>query len=322
MKGSEALAIRGLTVRNPRGQKILDGVDFTLRAGEITALVGETGSGKTTLLNSILGLLPRGLAVVGGSVALDDGKPIDLLRLSPDALRHYLGLQVGYVPQDVRSGLNPLMSAEATVFEAAQRRPEPARERMTSALLRAGLSERFVEQDAKRRPGKLSGGQCQRILIAQAIVNEPRVLLLDEPTASLDPPTRREVQATIRRLAGDHCAICLVTHDISALAGLADAIAVMYLGRIVESGTADAVLRQPLHPYTVGLLSCVPRLDRRERILPIPGEIPTNLDELSGCRFHPRCGSSQDQCRSDAPQLLEISSIRKVACHAVGPAAH
>ncbi len=317
MKGPVALEVRGLNVQGPRGQQILNDVDFTLRAGEITAVVGETGSGKTTLLNSILGLLPRGLHVDGGEVVLDDEKPIDLLRLSPRELRHYLGLQIGYVPQDVRSGLNPLMTAEASVLEAARRGSGPVRERVASAMLRAGLSQNFLSQDAKRRPGKLSGGQCQRVLIAQAMVNEPRVLLLDEPTASLDPPTRREVQATIRRLASDRCAVCLVTHDISALAGLADSVAVMYLGRIVESGSAEEVLRHPLHPYTVGLLGCVPRLEKRDRVLPIPGESPANPTAMAGCRFHPRCGVRQEHCREESPHLLEVSPSRKVACHVV-----
>ncbi|WP_422928906.1 ABC transporter ATP-binding protein [Singulisphaera sp. PoT] len=323
MTGEDVLSIRGLTVRNRRDQRVIDEIALTLRAGEVTALVGETGSGKTTLLNSVLGLLPNGLDVTAGEVVLDGEKPVELLRLEPRERRRHLGVRIGYVPQDVRSGLNPLMTAEATVAEAARRVGGDIKGRVTSALLRAGLSEQFAAEDAKRRPGKLSGGQCQRILIAQAIVNGPRVLLLDEPTASLDPPTRREVQATIRRLADDRCAVCLVTHDISALAGLADSVAVMYLGRIVESGPAEDVLRNPAHPYTAALLNCVPRLDRRERILPIPGELPTNHDEIEGCRFHPRCRSCVDRCRIESPHLLELEArpARRVACHVVGPVA-
>lgn len=317
MSGSVALEVRGLGVRGPQDRRILDAVDLTLRAGEVTALVGETGSGKTTVLNSVLGLLPPGLHADAGEVRIDGGG-VDLLGLSPHERRRYLGVQIGYVPQDVRSGLNPLMTARATVLEAARRGTDagPARDRVDAALRRAGLAEDFVRRDADRRPGALSGGQCQRVLIAQAIVNRPRVLLLDEPTASLDPPTRREVQATIRRLADDRCAICLVTHDVAALAGLADTIGVMYLGRIVETGPAAEVLRAPRHPYTIGLLGCVPRLDRRARLRPIPGE-PPGAVEVPGCTFHPRCGSCEDRCRTEEPRLRVIDRGREVACHVV-----
>jgi oligopeptide/dipeptide ABC transporter ATP-binding protein len=318
------LEVRGLSVRGPRGQAILDAVDITLRAGGVTALVGETGSGKTTLLNSVLGLLPPGLSASAGEVRIEnedeDNGSIDLLTLTEHQLRRYLGLQIGYVPQDVRSGLNPLMTARGTVREAAQRGMGPAQDRADAAMLRAGLPEDFVRRDAARRPGKLSGGQCQRVLIAQAIVNQPRVLLLDEPTASLDAPTRREVQATVRQLADAHCAICLVTHDVTALPGLADTVGVMYLGRIIEMGPAEEVLRHPRHPYTIGLLGCVPRLNQRAPLRPIPGEPPTSATDVLGCKFHPRCEWCEPRCRSDEPRLREIGLSRKVACHVVDTA--
>jgi oligopeptide/dipeptide ABC transporter ATP-binding protein len=316
------LDVRGLCVRGPRGQSILDDVEMTLCAGEVTALVGETGSGKTTVLNSVLGLLPPGLVVSAGEVRLDEAGRVDLLSLSEREMRGLLGMQIGYVPQDVRSGLNPLMTARLSVREAAQRGMEPRKDRADAAMVRAGLTEDFVRRDADRRPGKLSGGQCQRVLIAQAIVNRPRVLLLDEPTASLDPPTRREVQATVRRLADDRCAVCLVTHDVAALPGLADMIGVMYLGRIVEMGPADEVLRHPRHPYTIGLLGCVPRLEERTRLLPIPGEPPPSAAEVPGCKFHPRCEWCEPRCRSDEPRLRKIGLAREVACHVVDPDKH
>jgi oligopeptide/dipeptide ABC transporter ATP-binding protein len=318
MSGQVVLDVRGLCVRGPRGQAILDQIDLTLRGGEITALVGETGSGKTTVLNSVLGLLPPDLEVSAGEVLIEDSGPVDLLSLSDQEMRAYLGLRIGYVPQDVRSGLNPLLTARATVLEAARRAPGPARDRASTAMMRAGLADDFVRHHADRRPGKLSGGQCQRVLIAQAIVNQPRVLLLDEPTASLDPPARREVQATLRRLAGDECAVCLVTHDVAALAGLADTIGVMYLGRIVEFGLAEAVLRNPQHPYTRGLLACVPRLDERTRLVPIAGDPPASAAEVAGCAYHPRCNLVEARCLSERPGPRELGFARKVACHVVG----
>src|SRR5262249_5832584 len=144
MSGPVALDVRGLGVRGPLGRTILDEVSFSLRAGEVTAIVGETGSGKTTALNSVLGLLPPGLRAVSGEVRMGEGEGVDLLSLDDRELRRYLGLQIGYVPQDVRSGLNPLMTARATVLEAARRGPRSARDRADAALRRAGLSEEFV----------------------------------------------------------------------------------------------------------------------------------------------------------------------------------
>lgn len=318
MSGPVVLEVSGLGVRGPRGRSILHDVGLTLRAGEVTAIVGETGSGKSTLLSSVLGLLPHGLHADAGAIRLGEGGDVDLLALTPRERRRHLGVAIGYVPQDARSGLDPLMTARASVLEAARRGEGPARERVADALRRAGLPDDFLVRDADRRPGRLSGGQCQRVLIAQAIVNRPRVLLLDEPTASLDPPTRAEIRAMIRRLADASCAVCLVTHDVAALPGLADRIGVMYLGRIVEAGAAADVLRSPRHPYTIGLLACVPRLDRRERLVPIPGE-PAAAADVPGCKFHPRCGLAVGRCRAEEPPLRSIDPAREVACHVVAP---
>lgn len=319
MSRATVLDVRRLSVRTRRGQPILDEVSLELRAGQITALVGETGSGKTTLLNGLLGLLPAGLQVGGGEVLLhtDEGL-VDLLPLSERRRRAFLGRHIGYVPQDVRAGLNPLLTARATVLEAARcggkHLGAPAA-RADDAMRRAGLPAEFIRRDADRRPGRLSGGQCQRVLIAQAIANDPALLLLDEPTASLDPPARREVQATIRALAGQRRAVCLVTHDVASLPGLADAIGVMYLGQLIESGPAAEVLARPRHPYLRGLLGCVPRLDRRTPLHPIPGEPPGNLGDVPGCAFHPRCPAREDRCLVEVPRSRAVSAERKVACH-------
>ncbi len=310
------LKISGLTVLGPQRQPILAGIDLTLRGGEVTAIVGETGSGKTTLLNTMLGLLPPGFVVRAGQMEIGT-EATNLLTLPTHERRRYLGRDFGYVPQDVRSGLNPLMTARACVREAARQGSGPTRERADDAMRRAGLSTEFVRIAADRRPRRLSGGECQRVLIAQAIVNNPRVLLLDEPTASLDPLARREVRATVRALAADGRAVCLVTHDIAALTGLADTVGVMYTGRIVEVGPAGAILSRPLHPYTRALLACVPRLDTRAKLVPIPGEPPTDPESVSGCKFHPRCALCESRCRTVEPVLQETQPAWSVACHVV-----
>lgn len=315
MSSLPVLAIENLSVLGPGRRDILCSVSLDLPGASVTAVVGETGSAKSTLINSILGLLPVGLHPVEGTITIADGESVDLLSLDANQRRKYLGVQIGYVPQDVRSGLNPLMSVRATVREAARRIAADSGPRVDEALRRAGLSEEFLRRDSHRRPTKLSGGQCQRVLIAQAIVNHPRVLLLDEPTASLDPLARNAVLETVRRLTDDGCAVCLVTHDIAAAASVADYVAVMYLGSIVESGSAADVLGRPQHPYTRALVACVPRLDRRDQLVPIPGS-PTD-NEVTGCKFHPRCPLRQLDCDSQVPLLRVVDPDRKVACHVI-----
>ncbi len=314
---SDILTVSNLTVRGPQRTEILCGVNLKLRSGEILGVVGETGSGKTTLINSILDLLPTGLHIVDGTISLHEEQPVDLLKLDDRRRRDYLGLAIGYVPQDVRSGLNPLMTARASVLEGARRQGSAVIDRTEAALRKAGLPDEFLKGDADRRPARLSGGQCQRVLIAQAIVNEPRVLLLDEPTASLDPPTRADVLETIRRLADARCAVCLVTHDLTAVSAVADRVAVMYAGRIVELGPADRALTDPKHPYTRALVDCLPRIDAHRSMTPIPGEVPAAVTELAGCKYHPRCPHFEERCALQEPVLHEIQPNHSAACYAL-----
>lgn len=317
------LTVQRLTSREATaGCEVLAGINLSFRKGEILALFGETGCGKSTLINSVLGLLPEPLYVTSGRLMVTDGGNVDLLQLDERERRGYLGLKIGYVPQDVRAGLNPLMTARQTVDEGARRKGGDYRERTNVAFLNAGLPDEFVRHHANRRPGRLSGGQCQRVLIAQAIVSHPSILLLDEPTASLDPTTRTQVLKTLRSLADDGCAVCLVSHDLVAVAGIADVVAVMYLGRIVEVGTVAEVLNDPRHPYTRALLACIPRLDRKHTLQPIPGVVPATAREVVGCKFHPRCPLRETQCGRNEPPLHELQTGHQVACHVINPANH
>jgi oligopeptide/dipeptide ABC transporter ATP-binding protein len=322
MSALSMIEVRNLRVIARSGRVVLDGLSIDFPLGGVTAIVGESGSGKSTLLNCILGLLPEGLEVSGGEVIFNDprgGGPVDLLLQSDRDRRAVLGRKIGYVPQDGRSGLDPLMRVRDSVLEAVQLGAdfeETPEVRTDAALLRAGLSREFLENDAARRPSRLSGGQCQRIQIAQAIVNQPPVILMDEPIASLDPLARLDVLATVKQLSTDRTTIVLVTHDLRAAAAAADRIAVMYLGRVIETGPA-AVLWAAKHPYTKGLIACLPRIAVRLSVRPIPGEAPDDLTGIPGCKFHPRCEECIDLCRLNEPQLRDVGDRRKAACHVV-----
>jgi len=282
------LALRDVHVTYPvRGAPVraVDGVDLEVRAGEVVALVGESGCGKTTLIRSILGLEP----LSSGSVWFD-GRAVDRRARSLRRLRR----RVQMVFQDPSGALNPRHTVYEAVAEGIRihrlaRRGSQVDEAslVERALERAGL--RPARRYAVRFPHELSGGQRQRVLIAGALALDPALLLADEPVASLDASIRGEILALLRSLVDtDGLGIVVVTHDLGLAWNIADRIAVMYLGRIVEVGDTEAVLADPQHPYTRALLSVVPDRHGRERQIlvgetPDPGRVP------SGCRFHPRC---------------------------------
>ena len=312
------LRIGELTVATTGGREILRQLKFNLPRGKVVVVVGESGSGKSTLINCILNLLPEGLEVTAGTVLYDCKKVTYLLQLS-DGERRLLAQQAfGYVPQDARSALDPLAKAYDIVSEAAALAPSltPGQnDRVQSAYFAAGLPEDFLRNDAIRRRGQLSGGQCQRVAIAQAIVNEPDLLLMDEPTSSLDPLGRKGLLSTIKALTVNGRTVLLVTHDIGSIADVADWVAVMYLGKVVESGPALQILNTPKHPYTKALLRCVPRVDVRFPIAVIRGQVANNAASIPGCKFHPRCSECLDPCRTEEPETRAIADSVEVACH-------
>ena len=312
------LRIRGLTVTTALGREILRELNFDLPRGKVVVVVGESGSGKSTLVNCILNLLPEGLELTAGSILFVRDGATDLIQL-PDEDRRILDRQAfGYVPQDARSSLDPLAKANDIVSEAASLAPSltpSPSERVRAAFLAAGLPGDFFINDANRRRGKLSGGQCQRVAIAQAIVNQPDLLLMDEPTSSLDPLARKDVLSTIARLTADGRTTLLVTHDIGNVAEVADWVAVMYLGKVVESGPAPQILITPKHPYTKALLRCVPRVDARSPLPVIRGQVANDAASIPGCKFHPRCPECVDRCRTEEPETRAIAEKGEVACH-------
>ena len=319
------LSVSGLRVefatRAGRVARALDGADLVVRAGEVIALVGESGSGKTTLARSLVGLTRP----AAGEVRWD-GKPMNRSTRGLKALRRHVQL----VLQDPSGALNPRHTVYESVAEglrihrlvSGSGRTES--ELVAEALSAAGL--RPPESLFLRYPHELSGGQRQRVLVAGALAVQPQLLIADEPVSSLDASIRGEILALLLRLRDElGLGVLVVTHDLGLAWNIADRIAVMYLGRVVESGPTEEVLTSPQHPYTRALLSVVPEMERLEPVV-LRGEIPDPTRIPSGCRFHPRCpalasGEADDvadACRHTAlPILSGDPEGHRSACHLV-----
>jgi peptide/nickel transport system ATP-binding protein len=300
--------------------RAVDGVDLDVRRGEVVAIVGESGCGKTTLLRALLGLEP----ITAGSVRFE-GQPVDY----HDRGRvRRLRRRVQMIFQDPTGALNPRQSVYEAVAEGVRIHAVPGDEREVVAAALAGAGLRPPARFIGRYPHEISGGQRQRVLIAGAIALSPTLLLADEPVASLDASIRGEILALLRSLVDDTgLAIVAVTHDLGMAWNIADRIAVMYLGTVVELGTAEEVLESPRHPYTQALLSVVPEKHRVEPQI-LRGEIPNPTSVPSGCRFHPRCplvasGEAAalgvvDRCTGVAVDLVDQGAGHLAACHALG----
>ncbi|MFJ9900049.1 dipeptide ABC transporter ATP-binding protein [Streptomyces sp. NPDC091280] len=319
------LEVRGLTVAVGSGRRppvpVVRGVDLTLRRGEVLGLVGESGTGKTLTALSLMGLAPPG-AVVGGSVRLLGE---ELLGLAERELARVRGRRIAMVFQDPLHAFTPVLRIGDQLAEAVRihQRPRPRRE---SALRRAVELLDFVgvaepSRAARAYPHELSGGMLQRAMIAMAMANGPDVLVADEPTSALDVTVQAQVLdalADARRETG--AALLLVTHDLGVVAGTADRVAVLYAGRVVETGPVEPVLTRPRMPYTVGLVGSVPRADARVPLAPIPGTAPPPGAPGPGCAFAPRCPLSQPECETSDIPLLGVDSLSRAGL--AGAAAH
>ena len=309
--------------------RAVNGVSYDVSPGEIVAVVGESGSGKSVTALSILRLLPEPPArISGGRIRLDG---VDLLTLDPESIRQVRGGRVGMVFQEPMTSLNPVLSIGRQLTEAMRAHlgltPAAARDRAVELLDLVGIAE--PQRRLKQYPHHLSGGMRQRVMIAMALACKPELIVADEPTTALDVTIQAQIlelmQGLCRRMG---VALVIITHNLGIVARHADRVNVMYAGRVVEHGPAEEIYRRPSHPYTVGLLNSVPRLDRPRGapLDPIPGSPPDPLALPEGCPFQPRCALATALCAQEVPTLRDAGQGHQSACfeiealHAMEPA--
>ena len=297
------------------GEDIVDEIALQIHSGEVLGLVGESGSGKTTVGMALLGHVRRGGKVGGGAIAVD-GRDISELR--GDELRRLRGGVVSYIPQDPGTALNPALRIGTQLDEVLEAHASSWTEDERQKRVREALGEVVLPTDdvfLRRYPHQLSGGQQQRVAIAMAFANRPKVIVCDEPTTGLDVTTQARVLETVRDLCRSHRVAALyVTHDLAVVAELADRVAVMYAGRIVESGPREAIFSAPRHPYTRRLLRAVPDIAGKRTVVGIPGRAALPGSRPEGCFFHPRCPLADDESRSAFPPVTDLGGGHTVRC--------
>jgi peptide/nickel transport system ATP-binding protein len=298
--------------------KAVDGITYSVDRGETLGIVGESGSGKSVSSLTVMGLTRARNARISGSVKFD-GK--DLLGASDEDLRAVRGNDIAMIFQDPLSSLHPFYKVGNQIVEAILAHKDVSKaqayDRAVEMLGLVGIPE--PRRRADSYPHEFSGGMRQRAMIAMALANDPKLLIADEPTTALDVTVQAQILELIERLQSEFdTAVVVITHDLGVVAEMADEIAVMYAGRIVEQGTADTIFNAPEHPYTWGLLSSIPRMDapRGDELVPIPGRPPSLINLPSGCSFHPRCPYVRDAHRRIEPTLEPVPDDpdHRVAC--------
>ena len=301
-----------------RNIDVVDEINLELRPGEVVGLVGESGSGKTTAGTALLAYARRGAFIERGTVMFEGQ---DVLALPWEQIREIRGMKIAYVPQDPGAALNPAIRIGRQIVELLELRDiGTAEERLEGA--RAGLREVGLPDDDEflaRYPHQLSGGQVQRVALAMAFLPRPKVLVLDEPTTGLDVTTQGMVLQTMGELCRSHRVAALyVTHDLAVVANIADRVAVMYAGQIIELGPREAMFRQPAHPYTRALLDAIPHLSQARALTGIPGSTPGPGRRPTACRFNTRCEYVEERCREVEPDDVQVGPDHTAKCLRVG----
>ena len=320
MTGQAALAVTGLRVEIG-GVPVLEGLDLDLPGGQTLALVGESGCGKTMAALSVMGLLPDGMRQTAGHIHVAGRALSDATAAQLQDLR---GPVMSMIFQEPMTALNPVFTIGEQIAEILRRHEGLGRRdaaRRAVALLRA-VQVPAPEQRARGYPHQMSGGMRQRVMIAMALACRPALLIADEPTTALDVTVQAQMFDLLRQMrATTGTAILLITHDLSAVAEMADAVAVLYAGRCVEQGRAADVLARPAHPYTRGLMACVPHIRLGGRaamaappLAEIKGMVPPPGERGAGCSFAPRCPLADEHCARSAPPLAGAGASHRVAC--------
>jgi peptide/nickel transport system ATP-binding protein len=293
----------------------VDGVSLSLEAGRTLGVVGESGCGKSMTALSIMGLVPPPGRIVGGEIRFEG---VDLLKLSAAEMRELRGNTLSMIFQEPMTSLNPAFTVGAQIVEGIMKHRAVSRGE-AKALAIDGLRRVRIPSPESRfddYPHRLSGGMRQRVMIAMALACQPRLLIADEPTTALDVTIQAQILDLMRTLREETgTAIILITHDLGVVAELADDVAVMYAGRVVERAPVDALFAAPQHPYTIGLLGSIPKLHLdQERLAVIEGQVPSLHAPVSGCQFHPRCPFAVEQCRRQSPPLEDVTAGHQAAC--------
>ena len=313
------LSVEDLDVRfwTDRGTvHAVNGISFEIAAGETLGIVGESGCGKSVTALATLGLLPRAGRATGGTAHFDGS---DLLAMSDRELRDVRGKEIAMIFQDPMTSLNPVLTIGRQIREALEAHFGMARKdadkRVAELLDQVGIPS--AKTHLRDYPHQFSGGMRQRVMIAMALACEPKLLIADEPTTALDVTIQAQILDLLRELVVEHdTALIMITHDLGVVAGICERVNVMYAGTFVETGDAGQIFARPRHPYTLGLLQSVPRLDlgRRQALQPIHGQPRNMLSPPVSCPFAPRCRYRVEQCLDELPELRVMESGQQAAC--------